>query len=137
MRVGDHLEDAPLVAVDQCPWHRVQGQDCCFRITTSLSRRFLGEPDSGDRRGGERHTWDRPQIHRTCAAQGVFSRDGTLMGRDVHVLGPEGHIAGCVHAWIVGPQVLVNDDLAARTRSDSTGVQIQRLGVRRAPDCDQ
>src|SRR5260370_9320409 len=39
--------------------------------------------------------------------------------------------------WIAGPQVLVSEDWAARARRDRGGVKVERLGVRRAPNCDQ
>src|SRR5262245_3757987 len=91
--VGDEFDNAASVPVDERPGQVLQVQDPAVAGVAGCEGLLVGQPDRGDRRGGEGDPGQGCVVHATAGAgQGVVNHGGAVGGGDVHVLGCAGDV---------------------------------------------
>src|SRR5690606_27414123 len=93
----------------------------------------VGQAGGGDGRGGEGDPRQVVVVHRAPGAvEGVVGDQGAVGGGDVDELGMPGDVPGRPDPRVGGPQLLVDQDLAALAGFDPDRVQAQAVGDRTA-----
>src|SRR5919201_5408952 len=137
--LGEELEQAARVAVDQRARDRPERQHARLGVEAVLARLALGEARRGDLRRGE----DDPRQVREveplvlAVAQRVLRRGGATRGGDVDELRLAGHVASRIDRWDARALELVDDDRPALVGLNADGIQVEVFGVGDAAGRDE